>query len=160
MKRVYLLRHGKTESESESGKDFDRRLTSEGKQDVYAVADKLVDTEERLDLLLTSSAARAASSAAIMAEKLLPNAETVEREDLYEAEKENLLSILQSLDSTAETAMIVGHNPTIEDTMEAFLDKHRKIGAGNIAWFEFEGDSWNELTFETPIQRSGLIVPV
>ncbi len=160
MKRVYLLRHGKTESESESGKDYDRRLTSQGEQDVYAVADKLVDAQERLDLIFTSAAPRAAASAAIIAEKLLPDAEPEEREELYKAGKEEILRILQTLESSAETVMIVGHNPAMEETIEAVLNKHRKIGGGNIAWFEPECDTWSELSFETPIQRSGLIVPV
>jgi phosphohistidine phosphatase len=159
MKRVYLLRHGKTEKESESGEDFDRKLKPNGEQEVAAAAEKLADGGTVFDRIITSSAPRAAASARIAAEKLSYGADPDARDELYDAEREEVQQLLQSLDDSAETVMLVGHNPSLEETVEAFLGKHRKIGTGNIMWLELDCTDWKELTFETTVLRSGLIMP-
>jgi phosphohistidine phosphatase len=158
MKRVYLLRHGKTEKESDSGRDFDRALKSKGEAEVQAVSRKLGETGVRFDLLLSSSAPRAAESARIAAEAMDGPALQTSNE-LYDADMEDFLRLLQGLDETVETVMLVGHNPGIEDTVEAFLGKHRKVGTSNIMWLEMDCSSWDELNFDVPVLRSGLIVP-
>lgn len=159
MKRVYLLRHGKTEKTSESGEDFDRRLKTKGEEDVRAVAVKLADEGIHIDRIYSSSAVRAITSAQIAAESLASSAPE-QRDELYQAEKEDYLELLRSLDRSTETVIIVGHNPTLEETAEGFLGKHREIGTAHIMWLEFDCDDWSQLSFESPVIRSGLIIPL
>lgn len=158
MKRVYLLRHGKTEKESESGEDFDRRLKPKGEREVNAAAGKLAETGVHIARIFSSSAPRAAASARIAAEVLHIDAPE-ELDELYDAEKEDYLRVLQGTDDRLETVMVVGHNPAIEEAAEAFRQKHMKIGTGTIMWLEIACDRWSELSFETPVIRSGLVVP-
>ena len=58
MDRLILLRHGKAERDSESGDDFDRKLTARGVRESAATAATLADMGMIPDLVLVSSSAR------------------------------------------------------------------------------------------------------
>src|SRR5258707_1283160 len=56
MDRLILLRHGKAESESESGDDFDRRLSPRGVRESAAMAETLAELGFAPDVALVSPA--------------------------------------------------------------------------------------------------------
>ena len=60
MDRLILLRHGKAEPDAASGQDFDRALTERGRRDTLIVAKALAEAGFAPDLVLVSTAVRAA----------------------------------------------------------------------------------------------------
>ena len=110
MDRLILLRHGKAEADAASGRDFDRSLTERGRRDALTVAQALDQAGVRPDLVLVSSAARAAQTWETMAE-VFPAAEVLETPELYETGPDALLSLARAEGGKAGTVMVVGHNP-------------------------------------------------
>ena len=57
MKSLTLFRHAKTERDSDSGRDFDRRLIERGQDDSRRVGKEISDLGLAFDLVLSSPAA-------------------------------------------------------------------------------------------------------
>jgi phosphohistidine phosphatase len=114
MDRLILLRHGKAESDSDSGEDFDRRLAPRGIRESAEMGVQLADMGFRPDVALVSPAARARGTweAACGA---FPNAETRFDDDLYHAESGVIRRAAETAGQACATVMVVGHNPGMQE---------------------------------------------
>jgi phosphohistidine phosphatase len=110
MERLILLRHGKAETGSPTGVDFDRALTERGRRDSALTAKALAAAGFTPDLVLVSPAARAAETWEA-AKAQFPKAEVVISRALYNAEPETILSEAEREGAGAATVMVVAHNP-------------------------------------------------
>jgi phosphohistidine phosphatase len=113
-KTILLLRHGKSDWNSSLENDYDRPLALRGKQAARRMATLITEEELEPELILTSPAARAAQTAQIVQFEI-GDVDLAERESLYEAEVEDLLSAVQALPNDLERVMLVGHNPGLEE---------------------------------------------
>jgi phosphohistidine phosphatase len=133
-----LLRHGKAEGQSASGRDIDRRLSDEGASEVEAAAQWL---QERVSgrgvRMISSPAARADATARIVAGALGTDVRRVD--EVYEATPGVLMSVLNDAGDTGIT-VLVGHNPGIEQVVallaEGRTDDYRGVPTAAVAWFE------------------------
>jgi phosphohistidine phosphatase len=112
MDRLILLRHGKAETDSPTGRDFDRTLTGRGRRDAALVARALDEAGLRPDLVLVSPAARAAETWQAIAQ-VFPQAQVEETPALYETTPDEILALARSEGEKAATVMVVGHNPSL-----------------------------------------------
>ena len=108
MKSLTLFRHAKTERESSTGRDFDRRLAERGRNDAPLVGKELHKLGLDYDLILSSPAARAAETAEMAG--LSPSFD----ERIYDATTDELLAIVRTTDDSVDRLMMVGHNPGFE----------------------------------------------
>lgn len=114
MKRLYLVRHAKSFWENEWLDDFERPLSPRGKRDAPAMADRLRELGVRPDYVLSSPAARAASTARMIAPVLeYPRERILYREALYDASSSDIMQIIAGIGEEIPSAMVVGHNPGI-----------------------------------------------
>lgn len=114
MDRLILLRHGKAESDSASGDDFDRRLAPRGIRESTEMGAQLADMGFKPDVVLVSPAARArgtwdAASAAF------PGVEVRFDDQLYHAESGVIRRAAQAAGQACATVMVVGHNPGLQE---------------------------------------------
>lgn len=114
MDRLILLRHGKAESDSASGEDFDRRLAPRGVRESTEMGAQLADMGFRPDVTLVSPAARARGTweAACVA---FPGAETRFDDQLYHAESGVIRGAAEAAGEACATVMVVGHNPGLQE---------------------------------------------
>ena len=110
MDRLILLRHGKAEADSPSGRDFDRALTDRGRRDAALIAQVLAEAGLAPDLVLVSPAARAAQTWEA-ASAIFPAARAVEAPELYDISPGDMLALARREGAEADTVMVVGHNP-------------------------------------------------
>ena len=96
MKSLTLFRHAKTERDSTSGRDFDRRLIERGQNDSKRMGEEMRALGLEFDLVLSSPAARAAETAELAG--LTPRFD----ERIYDAASSELLAIVQSADNEAD----------------------------------------------------------
>ena len=110
MDRLILLRHGKADADSASGRDFDRALTERGRRDAALVARNLAAAGLIPDLVLVSPAVRAAQTwdAAAAA---FPGARVQQTPELYDITSGEILALARSEGAGVGTVMVVGHNP-------------------------------------------------
>ena len=115
MKTIILMRHAKAEQGDFDISDFERKLTSKGRSDADMAAKTLLKKVKKLDLIITSSAKRTLKTAKIVAENYqIDKNKILSINEIYEAGADSYIQVLRSLnDEKVNTAMIVGHNPTI-----------------------------------------------
>lgn len=147
MKTLYLVRHAKSSWKLDYLEDFERPLNKRGKRDAPLMGRALRERSVLPDILLSSLAARAASTARILAAAIgYPPANVLYTERLYDAGVKDLLELVKGLDNAHSSAMLVGHNPGL--TMAVKRLSGTAVGdvptAGVVA-VEFSGEHWRDI---------------
>ncbi len=109
--RLYLIRHGKAQKHSDSGRDEDRVLATKGREQAEWLGIDLRRSERPPERLLTSPAARARETAVLIAEGLGVPAELDDRLGLATLPSA-VIALISTLPVTGSVAL-VGHNPTL-----------------------------------------------
>ena len=114
MRRLILFRHAKAESRPPDGEDIDRALTARGRHDAALVATVLARAGLTPDLALVSPALRARETWQC-AQDAFAGVETQVRDGLYNAAPEEVADELDVGTQGAETVIVVGHNPSLQE---------------------------------------------
>ncbi|UPL48688.1 SixA phosphatase family protein [Hymenobacter sublimis] len=116
MKTLYLMRHAKSSWSFDDLTDKERPLNDRGRDDAPAMGQALAKRNIQLDLLLTSPSVRTLSTAALVAHELEYPAEKIQVVDsIYEATVPDLLNVVRQCPDSADSVLLVGHNPTITE---------------------------------------------
>lgn len=152
MKSLTLFRHAKTERESSTGQDFDRRLAERGREDAPRIGNELRKLGLDYDLILSSPAARAAETA----EMAGLSAQFDQR--IYDATTDELLAIVRQTDDSVNRLMIVGHNPGFERLASQLVGQSVEMPTGSVAEIELASDDWDDAG-DTGARLTRLIKP-
>ncbi|MBY5410382.1 histidine phosphatase family protein [Rhizobium leguminosarum] len=125
--RIYLLRHAEAAWAEPGQRDFDRPLNEKGFGDAEIIADKAADKGYRPDLLISSTALRCRDTADAVYRAMGLTVEVRYVDALYNATVDNYLEIIDAQDEAA--VMLVGHNPTMEQALEALIGHEALAGA-------------------------------
>ncbi len=99
------------------------------------------------ELVLSSSATRALSTAHLFVESCNGIACDVQSTgDLYHAPATRYLETAAQFPDSISTAMMVGHNPGLEELVEVLAGEYERMPTGAIACFEFPIESWTQLS--------------
>jgi phosphohistidine phosphatase len=99
-----------------------------------------------LDLLLSSSAARAVKTARLLARRLSYRRRNIQVEPgLYECSAAQLLAAVKALPSRYRCVMLVGHNPQIGQLAQRFSAEIQRMPTAAVARFRFDAISWAEV---------------
>lgn len=147
MKQLLILRHAKSDWGSSARDDWDRGLNDRGERDAPRVGTLLRERSIVPDLIVTSDAVRARSTAEAVA-KAAGYANTVLLEPLlYLATPDVILDVVCSLQEDASRAMIVGHNPGLEDFVERLTGEPQGLVTAALVQLEIPIDRWRDLDF-------------
>jgi phosphohistidine phosphatase len=112
--KCYFLRHGMAVDASEwSGADFDRPLTSEGRERMTQAAKALAALPLKVDVIVTSPLVRAVQTATIVAKRLKLEDRLVEDARLGGGFGLSELAQVLAEHRTADALMLVGHEPSM-----------------------------------------------
>ena len=121
MKTIYINRHAKSSWKDNSLRDFDRPLNKRGKINGRFMADKFSE-EEEVDLIISSPAVRARTTAKYFAEAAqIPKERVILDERIYGASVREMLKIINGIDNMYDSVILFGHNPTFS-SLASFLD--------------------------------------
>ncbi|MDR7130001.1 phosphohistidine phosphatase [Algoriphagus sp. 4150] len=121
MKKIILVRHGKSAWNNPTLSDHDRPLAVRGWNDVPEMGFRLKEKGISPDLILSSTATRASQTAEILAEVLaVPKSKLAYDKNLYHASYAMILKCIQKQDDSHELIFVVGHNPGMNDFIEYF----------------------------------------
>ena len=112
--RLWLIRHAKSSWSTSARSDFDRPLNQRGERDGPAMRDWLAGHPHPAEWIWTSDAARAAATAAFVAEAF-PGARLQADHRLYGASPSVLVEVVRTTPPAIATAAIVAHNPGITE---------------------------------------------
>ena len=152
MRRLYLLRHAKSDWGDPGLADFDRPLAARGKRAAPAVAEWMNANGCAPGFVLCSTARRAAETWALVSDVLDTAPEVEMTEDLYHASPQRLLALARALPDRHGSAMMIGHNPGFHLLASALAgegpdDLLHGLAAGYptaaLAGIEFDAASWS-----------------
>ncbi|WP_421943069.1 SixA phosphatase family protein [Pedobacter sp.] len=145
-KQLLLVRHGKSDWGNLDLKDFDRPLNKRGKENAPEMAERLVKRGFKFDLIVSSPAKRAKSTAKFFAEAY--NVDEIKFvEEIYEANSRTLLKVVNDFDDSADTVIMFGHNPGFTDLANELSDADiYNIPTAGMVLMSFPFDSWKMLS--------------
>ena len=97
------------------------------------------------DLVISSDAVRARLTAEAMAEAARYTGEVLLDPHLYLASPADILSVLRTVRENADTVMIVGHNPGLEELVEQLTGERPDLPTGALAQIVLPIVRWRDL---------------
>jgi phosphohistidine phosphatase len=114
VKTVYLFRHAKSEWADPGLKDQERPLNERGKKAAPQMAAYIKSNKYKPDVILCSTARRTVETFDALKEALGDDLDVRFEDAIYLAEPNRLLERLKWLDDDIKSAMIIGHNPGLQ----------------------------------------------
>ena len=151
MKNLFILRHAKSSWENPDQNDFDRPLNDRGKKSIKTMGEVLRKQLIIPDLIISSPANRAFSTAKKMAAEInYDPAKIIIHPNIYEADVKTLLKIVNELDDTFNEVFLVGHNPGLTNLCNYLSDAGiDNISTCGIAQINFSFKSWKLISKST-----------
>jgi len=154
MRRLFILRHAKTEPAAPDQDDRQRALVDRGRRDAGQIGAYMASHALIPDRVVLSPARRVQETWKYLAGafKPAPGATTTER--VYEATAHDIFAILAGTAASVHTLMIVGHNPSLHETalmlvasgdIEARERLREKLPTAGLVIIDFAFDDWSKL---------------
>jgi phosphohistidine phosphatase len=121
MKTILFLRHAKSDWNDPIPADFDRPLTQRGLEDAPRMGEVLDLFQCVPDIILSSPALRAKQTTQLAARACGYGGSIHWEDSFYGGGSRDLILVLQRLPDTLERPLLVGHNPTLEETVSTLL---------------------------------------
>ena len=155
MKALFLVRHAKSSWDDPALQDKDRPLDDRGKRDAKTMGKRLARSDVKPDLILSSPAARAVTTAKIIAKKLDYKPKNIAVDDrLYGASADVLLDVIGRLGDKPKSVMLVGHNPELTGLAHRLSSKITRMPTCAVAEFTFDAKSWASIDEDKPIRTT------
>ncbi|MGI9240333.1 MAG: SixA phosphatase family protein [Verrucomicrobiales bacterium] len=148
MKLLTVVRHAKSSWGDDSLPDHDRPLNNRGLRVAPLMGEVLASRIELPDLVLSSTALRARTTAGIIASKLgYADQEIVEDGQIYHASTAELLKVLREIDESHRSAIVFGHVPGVHQLSNTLCPdagiQHFPTCAASL--IELDIDYWGEI---------------
>jgi len=151
MKRLFLIRHAKSSWSDISLDDIDRPLNKRGKRDAPFMAKLLKEKNIFPDLLISSPAKRANSTAMFFADAFdYPKERIVVKSPIYESSVRDFLDVLQEIEDENRVVFLFGHNPALT-LFTTFLSGKDLINIPTcgIAGLKLKVEKWGQINENT-----------
>lgn len=160
MKKLLLIRHGKSDWNSPGLKDFDRSLNDRGYRNAPEMAKRLLERDLVPQAIVSSPAVRAKQTAEIFSgEWGYPVTNILFKEEIYEASASTLLKVINDLDDRFDSIALFGHNPGLTEIIIDLCNSDLyNLPTCGVIQISFPFESWkmvsrqtgNELLFDYP----------
>jgi phosphohistidine phosphatase len=151
MKTLLVLRHAKSDRSDPSLPDHDRPLAPRGEMDAPRMGTALAALGIAPDCILTSTAVRARDTARLAATALGYDAPLRETQEAYAADGAMLLRLVCAEADNADTLLLVGHNPGMEELVSLLvagegIETGIRMPTAALACLIIDTDNWRDMT--------------
>ena len=144
MKLATIIRHAKSSWDSTT--DFERPLDKRGFEDAKLMGDALADKKINLDMIMSSPAKRAITTAKIIADQIKFKNEIKEDKCIYGASSQDLFSMIAKLDDDINSIALVGHNPALHTLSENLSNEQfMEFPPCSMVHVSFDVNSWDKI---------------
>lgn len=149
MKNLFLTRHAKSSWNNPGLADIDRPLNERGKKAAPFMGKLIVDKGEKPELLISSPANRALSTARAFGEVMgLVENDIIVNRAIYGAGAQQLLELVQNQDDLHKSIMLFGHNPTFTSFVNMLTGSNiMNVVTCGVVRIDFEYSSWIDIDF-------------
>ncbi len=150
-KQLLIIRHAKAEEADFKKPDFKRSLSHRGEKDAQEMVKRLKTKNLHPQILYSSPALRAISTARYFAHEFgIAQSDIIQEPEIYDALTDTLFDCTNRMDDRADFVALFGHNPSITDLVNKFCGKEiYNIPTCGIALIQFPFDSWKMLSAGT-----------
>lgn len=145
MKHLYIMRHAKSSWDSPGLSDFERPLNPRGKRDAPHMGDFLAEHDFMPELIVSSPAQRAKTTAELVADAAAFGGEMWLDERIYMADGDTLLDVVYGLPDSFQRVLLVGHNPGFEELVEELCGGLVRMPTATIACVHLDAPTWGEV---------------
>ncbi|MCB0284006.1 MAG: histidine phosphatase family protein [Calditrichaeota bacterium] len=147
MKKVYIMRHAKSSWDHPNLSDYERPLNNRGLADAPMMGEIFKKLDIKPELIISSSAKRAITTARIVAEKMgYPPDKIMQEKKIYTEADKGILKIINRVDNRLQSVMIVGHNPILTSLVNKLSDYGlSNLPTAAMAAIEFDVDVWQAI---------------
>jgi phosphohistidine phosphatase len=145
VKRLLILRHAKSSWADSSIDDWQRPLNDRGRRDAPRAGEWLRARGLIPDIIISSDAVRARSTAEAVATASGYSQEIVSEPALYHATPEDVIDVLNGVDDEARAVLIVGHNPGLEDLVSRLAGESHGMPTAAVFVFDVPITRWRDL---------------
>ncbi len=129
-------------------RDIERPLNERGLDDAPKMAKLMKSKGAQPDLIVTSPAIRALTTAAYFKMTLgVEGEDFLVRDEIYEAISATIQQVIETLPESANTVMLFGHNPTFTSVANLFTENYiDNIPTCGVVRIESDAASWPEFS--------------
>ena len=159
MKTLLVFRHAKSSWKDERLDDHDRPLNKRGNKTVPLMGQLIADQQAVPDLIVSSTAKRAKSTATKAAKAMGYKGKIHYDKTLYMAPPRAYIHSIRQHAKTHKSVMVVGHNPGLEDLLQTMTGTVQPLPTAALAEIRLDIDSWHDLQSNTTGKLHNLWLP-
>ncbi len=144
-RKIVIIRHAKSSWANPLQSDYDRPLNDRGLHDAPMMGERLLKQKVIPDLIIASTAKRAAQTAKLVAAAVGYEVGRIQWQDkLYHCISNVFVEVLATLDDAIRTVFIVAHNPGVSEFAGDVSSGLRieEMPTCGVAGIELEADHW------------------
>ena len=145
MKTLLLLRHAKSNWDDPGLSDHDRPLKRRGINAARQIGKLMCDQKLLPELVVCSTAVRARETLELVLESSKRQPVVEFTEQLYHCPPTEFMAVLQQVDESVSTVMLVGHNPGLEEFLSMLTGSNQLMPTGTLAKVELKIEHWSQL---------------
>ena len=141
MKTLLVMRHAKSDWNADYGSDHERPLNQRGVRSARLMGRVLAADAQEPDLVITSTAVRARSTAVLAEEAGQWQSDVVLEPNLYGTGVDAALQVASAAPDV-DRLMLVGHQPTWSSLISALTGDRVEMKTATVAIIDFAIDEW------------------
>ena len=145
MKHLLILRHAKSSWRESGIDDHDRPLNERGQRDAPRMGRLLASAGRVPERIVSSTAARARTTAALVAEACGYDGDLLLTEQLYLAGPADCIDVVRAIPNNPASVMLVAHNPGLEQLVELLGGRGERMPTAALAVVALRLDDWSDL---------------
>jgi phosphohistidine phosphatase len=145
MKTLFVLRHAKSSWKDKELSDFDRPLKPQGREAAETMGAFFKRKRIHPDLILSSPAVRAKETIGIILESAKLTGQLHFDDRIYEASANRLLEVVNQIQTDVRSALIVGHNPGLEELIALCTGRNERMPTAALAKLTFKTSNWTDV---------------
>jgi phosphohistidine phosphatase len=136
------MRHAKSDWKQPGTSDHDRPLNARGRRVAVLMAHHLIQQSVTVDIIVASTAERVRETVELMQDHWAEQVQVLRNSSLYLAAPQQILSEIQTLHDSWESALVVAHNPGMVSLVSHLADLDVAMPTAAVAIFEADIASW------------------
>ena len=149
MKFLLVLRHAKSSWKHPDVNDHDRPLNKRGRHDAPHMGELLQNEDIVQDLIISSTAKRARSTAKAVAKAAEFKGHITLKQSLYATPPTAYIDVLHELSNEHTRVLIVGHNPGLEQLVNMLTGEEHALPTCSLVHVQLRINSWSEMNNKT-----------
>ena len=145
-RQLLILRHAKSSWADGPADDWERPLNERGERDAPRVGALLRAQRLVPDLMVTSDAVRAETTARAVAGAADYLGKIVLSPELYHASPTAIVDVIRALPGTARLVLLVGHNPGMADLVRRLTNESIDLPTATLVHLDLAVNDWNDVT--------------